>query len=100
MKKLLKICISFAALAAMAFSLTGCSKTCDVCKNSYSEDALTAMTVKEQELSICVNCMKSVKTCDICQEKYLNGGTTATVLGREVTVCADCTKSATAGILG
>lgn len=100
MSRIIKIGISLAAFAAMTLSLTGCSTTCDVCGNSYSDDATTTMTIKGEELNICVNCTKSVKTCDICQDKYLSGGTTATVLGREVTVCSDCTKSATLGILG
>ena len=100
MKKLLKICISITALAALTLSLTGCRKTCDVCENKYSDDATTTMIIKGEELRICVNCTKSVKTCDICQDKYLNEGTTATVLGRKVNVCSDCTKSVTAGILG
>lgn len=99
MKKTVKICVSFTALAALTLSMTGCSKTCDVCENKFSDDA-TVMTIQGSTLSMCPSCSKNVKTCDFCQEKYLNGITTMTVLGREVTVCSDCKKSATLGILG
>lgn len=66
MKRIVKIGISVAALATLAFSMTGCSS----------------------------------KTCDVCGKSYSSGGSTTTILGREVNVCSDCMKSATGGILG
>lgn len=60
MKKIVKKTLSVLAVLVMAASIAGCaeSKTCSVCKKSYSKGGAT-QTILGQEVNVCDDCLKA-----------------------------------------